>query len=1448
MEGDEGGGGSRSRTGSSSSVVKMLSNIISADVSTSLEAGTSSNNVSVHTGHEEADLSAITSTTENDAVEEIDPSSGEEESANQNMVYSKWSEVLQSPSEGDAFSPSREMNRKESLHGIGLTVAIDRAKIVARSGKRCASLLSEVAVLYDNLGLSILKTAQSMMNTTDMFPGTSGLVHEVSRCLTSFAKQMQGLSICLKGSVARPFHTSMLSMGDTVPSIYNKYTVTRNTSFNQRQDAIKARMKYLKAVREAETHIAELLSRRMNATEELSSTRNNNMDDPETCSSPRRDTNNDTVDQPDASENAHKSETEDFIDNSKSTKIQKGWDTAVRKLGGKQTSSLGKSADKLISLLQEVGTYETQYRNLVEEENQAVARAQTMERMALESLQKLEEERLQFFVESLGRSLQAETGALDNMSLELPKQYEEIEPTTSENSNTSPSPSTTPSSFSPFKRRQGATDSEENSGVSEAASLQLPEQAGLFRDSIRSHLNSQSSRFQAIRIVAAQLEEVASATATFVSGVNSRLSHEGYSSKSKTKSSDPLAVVMKQIEGAKALRCWTQVMKSLRDSAISGLTLIKVLRDTRYEHLDSIVLSAEKSMKSISDMDETRWRHLCEASRLESKSAQKYNRSSFELEKAKEFMASVEENRGETATSIKMNPKMTKAIGNVFSMFPSRSEDMTKMLTSNQRHAIAKSSLAEAEQKEAKDKNSYLSTKKVKKQSLASYISKSTKLEEQFKRNEEEEWTKVRQTLEQMITAFHDFRESRYSSVRPATTIIAQNSGAFIMEDIEDWTQRTQQKLADHIEEFRNDEERSKAKNMTMNLRGEVSGGPIAFDHKAYSGFALTVELEDTTNVYKVLALINGNEYADTVEGDVQIVQGVLSNSIDLEESLDAFPTFSRSSSEPTTPVRAKDIHRSKDLPADAPSVTRILQLPTTSTTELAALAETLKERDSNGENILQQTSPVMKMRKNSAESGMHQTGTAKDADTELFLAHFWEGEEKDSTPPRVINSFSCAYWPNENEGYISPLLHGRLFATSETMYFVGWGDKKIMLKWEDVIVVEKASTIMGTVDNAIRIAFDSGDGPSSYFFGSFAFRDESFQLCTQLSTVAKSLSELTGGKKKAKNLSQVPPDEVMQKMEQIFSKKLKNVSIQRFYELCWSEGNKTGEAPFYGPWLELKGSEDVNISDWDFSEGGSDTISNEWCGEKYRQKRVITFKFKRTTHLYVGPPIAGVTQTQYCRLQGNDKCIISMTVEMDGIPYSDCFSVEVRWVARRIDQNDIQIDVGAFVNFKKSSMFTKQIRTGTMTETKPLHLHLFEHVKKACAADSPAGEEDTEEEEVDESLDTKETEEATNPLTQIQDAIKKLWSFACEFGNERDVMQLVPIMAAGVMFILWLSWRKSSSHVDGEDTRVVSHSEMVHLSNRMDELSTDIKEMKELLEKVLGTMQDSQGKISDEL
>lgn len=53
----------------------------------------------------------------------------------------------------------------------------------------------------------------------------------------------------------------------------------------------------------------------------------------------------------------------------------------------------------------------------------------------------------------------------------------------------------------------------------------------------------------------------------------------------------------------------------------------------------------------------------------------------------------------------------------------------------------------------------------------------------------------------------------------------------------------------------------------------------------------------------------------------------------------------------------------------------------------------------------------------------------------------------------------------------------------------------------------------------------------------------------------------------------------------------------------------------------------------------------------------------------------------------GNDRCNVMMTVEMDGIPYSDSFAVEVRWAARRLQEKDISIDAGVVVRFTKSNM-----------------------------------------------------------------------------------------------------------------------------------------------------------------
>jgi hypothetical protein len=81
-----------------------------------------------------------------------------------------------------------------------------------------------------------------------------------------------------------------------------------------------------------------------------------------------------------------------------------------------------------------------------------------------------------------------------------------------------------------------------------------------------------------------------------------------------------------------------------------------------------------------------------------------------------------------------------------------------------------------------------------------------------------------------------------------------------------------------------------------------------------------------------------------------------------------------------------------------------------------------------------------------------------------------------------------------------------------------------------------------------------------------------------------------------------------------------------------------------------------------------------------------VTFKFVRTSAL-TGPPVADVKHTQLCRIEGDEKFVLAMTIEMGGIPFSDCFHVEIRWVATRVGKKKMKIKVGLFVNFIKSTM-----------------------------------------------------------------------------------------------------------------------------------------------------------------
>jgi hypothetical protein len=308
--------------------------------------------------------------------------------------------------------------------------------------------------------------------------------------------------------------------------------------------------------------------------------------------------------------------------------------------------------------------------------------------------------------------------------------------------------------------------------------------------------------------------------------------------------------------------------------------------------------------------------------------------------------------------------------------------------------------------------------------------------------------------------------------------------------------------------------------------------------------------------------------------------------------------------------------------------------------------------------------------------------------------------------------------------------------------------------------------------------------------------------------------------------LPDVPPDPIIEKMDSIFSKKLKNVSIDKYYAAGWSE-----EVPLYQPWLERKGSFDVSVTDWEHApspEDGGGDFENAWSGEKFQQKRTIRFKFQRTTHLYIGPPIAGVTQTQYLVKEGNDRCIVMMTVEMDGIPYSDSFAVEVRWSARRVEGNDIAIDAGVFVRFTKSSMFASKIKSGTFKETSPIHLDLFEVIKSAIAAGEEGGEIEDQAVEPEEEMEALEEAEKIEPvettanetLSQLKDKAQQV--MAAFLSLPQNQQMLLAFVVLYFMAKMIFPGRDRNSEAIDE------------LTTKVDSLTAEVVELKVMMKRIL--------------
>mmetsp|Transcript_1981 Transcript_1981/g.3031 ORF Transcript_1981/g.3031 Transcript_1981/m.3031 type:complete len:349 (+) Transcript_1981:60-1106(+) len=213
-----------------------------------------------------------------------------------------------------------------------------------------------------------------------------------------------------------------------------------------------------------------------------------------------------------------------------------------------------------------------------------------------------------------------------------------------------------------------------------------------------------------------------------------------------------------------------------------------------------------------------------------------------------------------------------------------------------------------------------------------------------------------------------------------------------------------------------------------------------------------------------------------------------------------------------------------------------------------------------------------------------------------------------------------------------------------------------------------------------------------------------------------------------------VSPDETLQSMDIIVEKTLKGVTVQNFFDICWKED----ESPLYYPWLESMGYLDVEVGKWEIREEGDDNHDSlfvgNWDEERYPMKRVVTFR--KPPSAFSSSPIP-VKHTQHGRYD-DQRCVVSMMVEMQGIPFADSFHVQIRWVATRVGRNNLRIQVGVFVVFSKSNILASKIRSKTISSTTEMQSSLMTCMKEACRADGGEYDSDGEEEMMEERVGSK--------------------------------------------------------------------------------------------------------------
>jgi len=1066
------------------------------------------------------------------------------------------------------------------------------------------------------------------------------------------------------------------------------------------------------------------------------------------------------------------------------------WVKALKLIG--KTKKEEDATIRLIMKLKLVETCRTQYSENIQEENNCVLLSQESESLALSTAQKAEEDQLNFLV----KDIFSQVFPQDKNGENVPLSRNSMTMNDSDRTNQEGLEKKGIELLSTLKLfKQPSLSYEEGMGVMDAETLGLPESLGMQRDKIRSSFSARENRIEVTEIILKLFEEISTVTSKSSLRMLSLISNQ----RRKETSEGPIS---DSSYNSNFGSVWRETLNVFEEEAklISGMAF-------RITKLEKWLTVSKRILENEKDLDDASWKRVCDAARAEMRLESRYKQTKQSVQKSRQRTSSKElvsslrilgaespqasprpqrsrvNSAGSGSASSMGFPTMSlpglQATPNKFGRAFLKGGEKFKSFTENAMTQIAQIGI-EGDQKEAKDQQAFEQASSEKKSAVLAYESWTKERIEKIESEDESGWTEMKEIVSKLSGSITELTSARPSAFQKQISQELESSLQPFIASMEEWPEKGRKKIQESEQTLSSTTSPEFALS-AQSTESEIIDPLLGMTEKDLTIPDLNLPIETTDE--KVT-----DEPPDTAETASSSGSDVVGD----EDSEGSEKEVSKATNSVTTePEPEKKIEVSK----------------ATIEKESTVDKKGGSEEDNGGE-------------KEKKES----------TNMKAFIKQFWSKMPKDENVPTILDVVQCAYRPKERGSFLLSNLYGKLYTTKDAIYFLA-ANKNFTLKWDVITSVEKEKGLFGAVnDTDIVVSYRSGDEIAAFLLCRVKDRDDVVAKLQALKAESED-SELSQAGDSDDNdgpqLPPVPPDNVLKKMEVVVSKTIKNTSIKSVFENVWADRIE-GES-FYKSWLEEEECFDISMNDWEIAENGK-KFKNEWCNEEYDQKRQVDFKFNRTTHLYIGPPVAIVKQRHFIRVEDNDRCVLAISAEFEGIPYADTFAVEMRWIATRTGRKDVMVKLGLFVNFKKSTMMKSQIKSGTITETKSVQMRLFDAVKKACATPGDGEADDGKEEEEEGENETDTTEQGLlSKLGQFSDYLD-LGKLSGYLGGSK----IVPFVGAAALFFVG---RFLTSALFGSS----SPSEIQRLEATILELRSEVRALHDSIDSITLLLKDVQ-------